>query len=180
MARRQPTPEQQEFLDAVKRQKELRRRHIRRTQVINGRVYLGRWSYNAFALTILTAPFVVACGLLGWGVRLDGGNLRGGGLVLVGLILLAGFGQAAKRPWASPESPFRHIGVGLVVVFFAGINIFSRDAAEMLGILFGGVGAVTIIRGALALAAAALRFVFRRRPRPDELDPILDQNRPAA
>jgi hypothetical protein len=65
-------------------------------------------------------------------------------------------------------------------VFFAGINIFSRDAAEMLGILFGGVGAVTIIRGALALAAAALRFVFRRRPRPDELDPILDQNRPAA
>lgn len=181
MVKRRPTPAQQEYLDAVQRCRQLRRQHIRRTQVINGRVYLGRYSYGALSLAVLTAPVVVAFGLLGWGVRMDAGSVEGAGLLLIGLFLLLGLGQAVKHsPASSPTSPVRLVTAGAVVLFFSAITVLNRDAAQLVGILGGAVASVMIIRGILGLAHAAVRLIFRRRPRPEDLDPISHQDRPAA
>jgi hypothetical protein len=165
------TPEQQAFLDARLRYQALRKQHIRRTQVIAGRLYLGRWLMGLLGVAVLVCPIALVFASLGWAdVKFDHGNAAGLGVGTIAVVLLiaasGGHRQSAKR-----------LVTGTGVVLFGAAIVANRAAALLLGGLLCLSGLSVLVTTTIWLVTSGLRAVFKR-PKPIELAPI--EQKPAA
>jgi hypothetical protein len=159
------TPEQQAFLDARRSYYELREQHIRRTQVITGRLYLGRGLRRLVAWAWLFSPMALVLVSIGWlDVRASQANVLG---MIVGgtaLVLIA-----ATTP--RPQRPSKTLVRGLGIAVFGAAILANQAAATLLGGLLSICGFAVIVTTSIWLVWGRLRAIFRT-PKPIELSPI--------
>jgi len=178
VAERIPSPGQQAVVDAHRRYRELRKQHIRRTQRIGGRLYLGPVLNPLAGIWLLVGASAAVAGLAGWG-PVDPPALAAAVFLLAGLVVLAVAGKLLKRFAARPSAPGRDAVAGFTLAAWSLMLVVSRDTAEFVGILLGAAGAVALVKAAIGLVLAGFRRLFRRRPRPEELESV-ERSRPAA
>jgi hypothetical protein len=85
-----------------------------------------------------------------------------------------------KRAGVSGQTPLRDILGGLVLGLLGAGIIASRDTAGIIGGIAVMFCLVAVAKGILRLILAGLKFLFRKRTGPEELEPIEDGERSAA
>jgi hypothetical protein len=184
VAKRTPTPEQQEFLEAFRRYRELRRQYIRRTQVIDGRIFLGNLGSLAAVVVMFGAPLALVLGAFGLGAGVDLAAVEGAGLLLAGFLVLAVLvgleNRRIERQGKSGQTPVKDILGGLILGLIGAGLIASQDTAAVIGWLVVMFCLVAVTKGILRLVFAGLKILFRKPTGPEELEPIEGGERPAA
>lgn len=184
MRNRPLTPAQQELLEAHDRFRELRRRYVRRTQLIGGRLYVGNLVALGLWIVLLGAPLALVLGAFGLGARPDLGAVEGAGLLLAGFVVLAILirleDHRIARAGQSGQTPVKDILGGLVLGLLGAGLVASQDTAAIIGWLVVMFSLVVLVKGLLRLVVAGLKWLFGKRTGPEELEPIQDGERPAA